>query len=195
MRWRRTSPPTTKAALFSREVEAVCDASPTCSSERGRGKVFNSYFMGWRWKESNLWRRCSSKPHRGEAQHAIQSHLSSSTVPNDSEFRAGAFLPSVKITSLFNYACFGVSVRQRRPKVFSSRSAAVAVAGLIIPRLFQGLCWRTSAHRAIHKHRQDARTHAHARTCECGRWQSIMGEIGSYSPALPFSLSLSLFLS
>ena len=72
----------------------------------------------------------------------------------------------------------------RREKVFRSSAAAVGVEGLIIPRLFQGLLSHNT-HRATHKHAQDT----HTRTCKHGRWQSIMGEIGSYSPALPFSLS------
>lgn len=80
-----------------------------------------------------------------------------------------------------------VKQRQRRAKVFRSRSAALAVAGLIIPPFSKDSV-------GTQRSQGDTQTHArrtHTRTCERGRWQSIMGEIGSYSPALPFSLSLS----
>lgn len=104
--------------------------------------------------------------------------------PNASEFIA-----SVKITFLLNYACL-CEAAAAQSKSFQEPLGCSRRCGTDNSSLFQGLCWHTTL-TGRHTNTRKTHAHTHARTCERGRWQSIMGEIGSYSPALPFSLSLS----
>lgn len=159
MRWRRASRPKIKAALFSREFEAVCDVP--AAAERG---IVGRCLIHILWHGNERKKiRGGVLRHEASQRRITTSHPESfvllNSSPNDSEFIAGAFFPSVKITFLLNYACLCEAAAARRGKVFRSSSAAVGVEGLIIPRLFQGRCWHTTL---TELHTNTRKTHAHA---------------------------------